>query len=180
MNSLVSQLIEVINRESKCLEKFLTHLSEEQEFLVKKDIDSLRRSIKDQGKTIREARKLEETRLKLTDDLAEKLKIDKDDVNMSKLIELVEESYSAKLRELQSTLSSLYAKLERQRKKNEFLIKQSMKYVDKSIKVFSGLEGRDQSYSVSQQKNKKAQSERVVVGMGYNLSISKDKCPAIS
>lgn len=166
MSSLVSQLIEVINRESVCLEKFLTLLSEEQEFLVKNDVDSLRRSIEEQEKTIQDARKLEEARIKLTDSLAEKLKIDKGEINMSKLIELVEESYSTKLRELQSTLSSLYAKLERKRRKNEFLIKQSMKYVNKSIKIFLGLEGKDPSYSVSQQKNKKVQSEKVAARMG--------------
>ena len=157
MSSLVSGLIEVINKEGKCLEKFLTLLSEEQKFLVENDVDSLRRSIEDQEKTIRDARKLEEARIKLTDSLAEELKIDKGEVNISKLIELVEESYSTKLRELQSTLSSLYARLERQKKKNEFLIKQSMKYVDKSIKIFLGLEGRDPGYFVTQQKNKKVQ-----------------------
>jgi uncharacterized protein YeeX (DUF496 family) len=156
----------VINKEGKCLEKFLTLLSEEQKFLVENDVDSLRRSIEDQEKTIRDARKLEDERIKLTDSLAQKLKIDKGEVNISKLIELVGESYSTKLRELQNTLSSLYARLERQRKKNEFLIKQSMKYVDKSIKIFLGLEKRDPSYSVSQQKNKKLHPEKVVTRMG--------------
>lgn len=166
MNSLVSQLIEVINKEILCLEKFLTLLSEEQKFLVENDVDSLRRSIEEQEKTIRDERKLEQVRIKLTDSLAEKLKIDKGEVNIPKLIELVEESYSTKLRELQSTLSSLYANLERQRKKNEFLIKQSMKYVDKSIKIFLGLEGRDLGYSVSQQKNRKVQSGKVAAQVG--------------
>jgi uncharacterized protein YeeX (DUF496 family) len=162
----VSQLIEVINKEILCLENFLTLLSEEQKFLVENDVDSLRRSIEEQEKTIRDERKLEQVRIKLTDALAEKLKIDKGEVNIPKLIELVEESYSTKLRELQSTLSSLYANLERQRKKNEFLIKQSMKYVDKSIKIFLGLEGRDLGYSVSQQKNRKVQSGKVAAQVG--------------
>lgn len=150
MNFLVSQLIEVINRENLCLEKFLNLLSEEQKLLMQNDVHSLRKSIEDQDKIIGDARKLEQERIKLTDTLAEKLKMDKDQINMSKLIELVEESYSTKLRELQSTLSSLYAKLERQRKKNEFLIRQSMKYVDRGINFFSGLEGREPRCSVSQ------------------------------
>jgi hypothetical protein len=149
LNSLVYQLIEVIRKEIVCLEKFLNLLSEEQRLLVEIEMNSLRRCIGDQKRTIEEARKLEDDRIKLTDLLAEKLKIDKDEVKLSKLIELVEESYSAKLRELQSTLFALYAKLERQRKKNEFLIKQSMKYVDKSMKIFLGLEGRDLSHAIT-------------------------------
>ncbi|MCK4384944.1 MAG: flagellar protein FlgN [candidate division Zixibacteria bacterium] len=157
MSLQVSQLIEVINKEILCLEKFLTLLTEEQKFVVENDIDSLQKLVEEQEKTIRDERKLEDERIKLTDSLAEKLKIDKADVNISRLIELVEESYSTKLRELQSTLASLYAKLERQRKKNEFLIKQSMKYLDKSINIFSGLEGRDINYSIFQQKNKNVQ-----------------------
>jgi hypothetical protein len=152
LNSLVYQLIQVIHKEIVCLEKFLILLSEEQRLLVENELDSLRRCIEDQAKTIGEAGKLEEDRVKLTDSLAEKLKIDKDQVRMSQLIELVEESYSAKLRELQSTLFTLYAKLERQRKKNEFLIKESMKYVDKSMKIFLGLEERDLSRAVTLEK----------------------------
>lgn len=159
MSSPVSQLIEVINKEGKCLERFLTLLSDEQKFLVEKDVDSLRRSIEEQEKTIQDARKLEEERIKLTDLLAKQLRIEKDEVNISKLIELVEESYSTKLRELQSTLSSLYAKLERQRKKNEFLIKQSLRYTDKSIKVFLGLEEKDPTYSAPLPERQKVKSE---------------------
>lgn len=161
MSSLVSQLIEVINKEITCLERFLSLLSQEQKFLVENDIDSLQRSGNDQQRIIWDARKLEEHRIKLTDCLAEKLKIERGEVNISKLIELVEESYSAKLRELHSTLSSLYAKLERQRKKNEFLIRQSMKYVDQSIKIFLGLEKEDQNYSASQRRNQKVQTEKI-------------------
>ena len=162
MHSQVSQLIEVINREILCLEKFLTLLSEEQKILVEDEVDSLRRSIEEQEKTIGDARKLEDARIKLTDSLAEKLKIDKGEVKLSKLIELVEESYSTKLRELQSTLTTLYTKLERQRKKNEFLIKQSMKYVDKSMKIFLGLERKDPGYSISLKERNKVTSEKVV------------------
>ena len=152
MSSLVSQLVEVIHKEIVCLEKFLNLLSEEQRLLMENEVDSLRRCIGDQTKTMVEAVKLEEDRVKLTDCLAEKLKIDKNQVRMSQLIELVEESYSVKLRELQSTLFALYAKLERQRKKNEFLIKQSMKYVDKSMKIFLDLEGRELSRVVTLEK----------------------------
>ena len=166
MNTLVSQLIEVINKEISCLERFLTLLSEEQEFLVEKDIDSLRKSIEEQEKTIQDERKLEEARIKLTDSLAGNLKIDKEEVNISKLIELVEESYSTELRQLQSTLASLYAKLERQRKKNEFLIRQSMKYVDKSIKVFLGLQRRGPGQFASGQQNQDAYSRKVAVRTG--------------
>jgi hypothetical protein len=78
------------------------------------------------------------------------------------LIELVEESYSIKLRELQSTLSSLYAKLKRQRKKNEFLIKQSMKYVDNGINIFLGMKRNDWNHSISQQEGKKAHFEKAI------------------
>ncbi len=162
----MSQLVEVINSEILCLERFLVLLSEEQKSLVEKDIGSLRKSVEEQEKTIREERKLAETRIRLTDSLAGKLKIDQGEVNLSRLIELVEESYSAELRELQSTLAYLYAKLERQRKKNEFLIKQSMKYVDKSLKAFLGLERRDASQSALGHTNQEVCSGKAAVPTG--------------
>ena len=175
MNRAVSQLVEVIRQEIICLEKFLTLLTEEQECLVDNEVDSLRRCIQDQEKTIGEAQKLEEARIKLTDSLAEKLKIDKGEVNMSKLIELMEESYSTKLRELQSILFTLYAKLERQRKKNEFLIRQSMKYVDKSMKIFLGLREGDRGDPISWEKDRDIHSGNVVKPKGLRLFTAKDR-----
>lgn len=173
MSSVVSQLIEVINRETKCLEKFLTLFAEEQKYLVENDVDSLRRCVEDQERTMRDAGQLEDKRIRLTDSLAEHLKIDKGKVNLSKLTDLVEESYSSRLRELQSTLSSLYARLERQRKKNEFLIKQSMKYVDRSIKIFSGMSGTDVNYTASKEKDKQVHLKKRETLDGLRFSTAR-------
>jgi ABC-type phosphate transport system auxiliary subunit len=166
LNPLVSQLIAVIQREISCLERFLTLLSEEQRFMVENDIGSLRKSMKEQDEAIRDQRQLEEARIKLTDSLAGKLKIGKKEINISKLIELVEESYSTELRELQSTLACLYARLERQRKKNEFLIRQSMKHLDKSIEVFLGLKSRESVQFASGEQSQEACSQNEAVPAG--------------
>ena len=147
MQVKVNRLIDIINKEVTCLESFMALLTEEQKFLVENDVDSLRKSVGQQERTILQAENLEKERIKLTDGIAKSLNLKKDEASISKLVQLLEESYSVQLKELQKTLFSLYQKVERQRRKNEFLIKQSMGIIDRGIKLFLGAESSSPTYA---------------------------------
>ena len=157
MDSQVNQLIDIINQEISSLEHFLVLLSDEQDFLVNHEVNALEKSVRDQEEAISQAEKLERTRIKLTNAIAEKLSLDTNRITLSKLIQLLEESYSTKLMELQKDLLDLYKKVERQRRKNEFLIKQSMGYIDKSMQILLGTGMVDFTYLKSGKKEKRPQ-----------------------
>ena len=165
MDEQVQKLLGLIKKEVSVLENFLTLLTEEQKHLVKNDVSALEKIVSEEEKEIGQAQKLEKERLKLTDDLAEKLNVDKKELNLSLLISLVEESYSSKLEELQKTLWELYCKVDRQKRKNEFLIKQSMSIIDKQMKFFLG-EQATPYYFKPKEKRKNGGVHLVVNQMG--------------
>jgi len=128
-------LIELIHKEVNSLENFLQLLTDEEACLVNKRFDLLEESIRKQEQIITQAKKLEENRKELTAWLFKELKIDQGKTTLSKLIQLLDSSHSLKLKELQSTLLELHRKVEIQRKNNEELIKKSMGYIERDIKL---------------------------------------------
>lgn len=162
MQAKINKLIDTINREVLCMQSFMTLLTEEQEFLVKNDVKSLQKSVGEQERAILEAEKLEKERIKLTDEVASALKLNKKEVNLSRLVQLVEESYSVQLKELQKTLVYLYEKVERQRRKNEFLIRQSMGMVDRNMKFILGAEDSKPTYTKPNGKMAMAHPRKMV------------------
>lgn len=127
-------LIELIHKEVDSLENFLRLLTEEEECLINNRFDLLGESIHKQEQAIIQAKQLEKNRREITAWLSKDLKIDHEKTSLSKLIQLLDSSYSSKLDELQKTLLELHRKVEIQRKKNEELIKESMGYIDHGIK----------------------------------------------
>lgn len=166
LQAKVNRLIEIINREVVCLENFMTLLTKEQQLLAENNIQSLQNSVGEQEKAILEAEKLEKERIKLTDQIASNLKLNKEETNLSRLIQLLEESYSTQLKELQKTLLHLYQKVERQRRKNEFLIRQSMGMVDRNMKFILGVEATAPTYPRPNGKKAQAYGRKVVDRLG--------------
>ena len=166
MQAKINKLIEVINREVLCLEKFMQLLTKEQEILVGRDVGALQKSVEEQEKAVLEAEKLEKERIKLTDQIASNLNLSKDQASLSKLVQLLEESYSTQLKELQKTLLGLYQKVERQRRKNEFLIKQSMGMIDRGMKFILGVEAAGPTYPRPNGKVAQGSNRKVVDRLG--------------
>ncbi len=166
MQVKINKLIEVIKKEIACLEKFMELLAKEQEFLVINDVESLQRSVGEQERGILEAERLERERIRLTDEIASGLKLGKEEINIAKLIQLLEESYSIQLKDLQKTLLHLYEKVERQRRKNEFLIRQSMGIIDRSMKFMLGVEATGPTYPKPNGKTAGSTERKVIDRLG--------------
>ncbi len=75
--------------------------------------------------------------MKITSWLFKDFKVDQRKGSLTKLVQLLDSSYSSKLEELQKTLADLHRKVEIQREKNEELIKDSMGYIDRSIEFLT-------------------------------------------
>lgn len=134
MEKQLVNLIELINKEVNSLENFLRLLTEEEECLISNRFDLLERSIHQQEQAIIQAKRLGKNRKEITSCLAKDLKLEHEEPSISKLVQLLDSSYSSKLNELQKTLLELHRKVETQRRKNEELIKESMGHIDSSIK----------------------------------------------
>jgi len=130
----VLSLIKLIHKEVGSLENFLNLLTEEQECLINNRFGRLEESIIKQEQALIQAKQLEKERMKITSWLFKDFKIDQRKGSLTKLIQLLDSSHSSKLEELQKTLVDLHRKVEIQRERNEELIKDSMSYIDRSIK----------------------------------------------
>lgn len=133
MEKQVIRLIELIQKEVDSLENFLWLLTEEEECLINNRFDQLEESIHKQEQVIIRAKQLEKERMEITAWLSKGINFNQEKTPLSKLIQLLDSSYSSKLEELQKTLLELHRKVEAQRDKNEELIKESMGYIDRDI-----------------------------------------------
>lgn len=135
MEQHVLGLIKLIHKEVDSLENFLKLLTEEEKCLVNNSFDSLEESILKQEQALTQAKQLEKERIEITSWLFKGFKVDQKKASLTKLVQLLDSSYSSKLEELQKTLLDLHRKVEVQREKNGELIKDSMGYIDRSIKL---------------------------------------------
>lgn len=138
MEKQILNLIELIHKEVSSLENFLRLLAEEERCLINNRFDLLEESIRKQEQAITQAKQLEEIRKDITVWLSKDLKIEHEQPTLSKLIQLVDSSYSSKLNELQKTLLDLHRKVEAQRKRNEELIKKSIGSRERDLKFLIG------------------------------------------
>lgn len=137
MEQQVLSLIKLIHKEVDSLENFLKLLTEEEECLVNNSFDSLQESIFKQEQALTQAKQLEKERMEITSWLFKGFKVDQKKASLTKLIQLLDSSHSSKLEELQKTLLELHRKVEIQRERNEELIKDSMSYIDRSIRFLT-------------------------------------------
>jgi len=129
LERLIKELLKMIAQEVKSLERFLALLLDQENLLLSNGFSSLCESSKRQRQALSAAQSLERKRLQITDRLSKKLKIDKNRFDLSLLPDLLEESYSAKIREVQEALLDLCRKVEIQREKNQKLIRESQGFV---------------------------------------------------
>ena len=165
MEKQLVNLIELINKEVNSLESFLRLLTEEEECLINNRFDLLERSIHQQEQAISQAKRLEKNRKEITAWLSKDLKLVHEEPSISKLVQLLDSSYSSRLNELQKTLLELHRKVEIQRKINEELIRESMEHIDSSIKFL--IDTSSTSYLKNSAKNQgKAKASLILDKVG--------------
>ncbi len=138
MDSLLIRLIEVIRQEIATFERLLAALEGEQKALMGYNTEYLQAAV-DQQKGITEtASHLERERVEIVSQLAVILQEEQDVLTLKRLTELVATPYETDLRELRETLIALQEEIQKTNRQNTLLIKQSMKYVDKSLQSLAG------------------------------------------
>ncbi len=162
MDELISSLVGVIEKEVENFQRLLETLGREQSALVRHEIGELEAAIGDQQGLAEEAAALEQERIRITQQLSSSLKEDEGSLTMARLIDRLQEPQAECLREMRETLIDLQDKIQNANRRNGLLIKQSMKYVDKSIQILSG---GDPSNRVYEQSGKIDNHARPVQGV---------------
>lgn len=126
-----------MEREAACLEEFLELLVNQQKYLVDNDIENLKSGVSRQQEIINQIKELEKSRLGIVACYSETQKLNPGDVTISSLARQAGGEMADKLMELQNSLLSLHQKIEKAKRKNEFLIEHSMKYIEGTIRLIA-------------------------------------------
>jgi len=138
MKPKILELVEIIQLEVGAFEALLETLTREQVGLVTQDIGVVEEAVATQQTLVERARALEAARVKVVERLSEGQEIDPEAVTLRALIERVADPEAQQLREMREQLLALQEDIRRVNQHNSALVKQSMKYVDKSLQILTG------------------------------------------
>ena len=138
LDALIFELIEVIQLEVATFQRLLETLEREQQALIHHEVETLKAVVEVQHRLMEEAAALEKARDRIVDRLSASLQEDRASLTLKRLVERVQGPHSERLREMRETLIALQEKIQKANRHNALLIKQSMKYVDKSMQILTG------------------------------------------
>ncbi|MCK4858696.1 MAG: flagellar protein FlgN [candidate division Zixibacteria bacterium] len=152
MKTATLKLIEFIGAQVVLFEKFLKALEKQQEALVSNDIKLLEETTAQLEDLTARTRETEERRKELVQSISTELDLEKDDVNLNHLTELVAAPEADELARLQSTLLGLHQQITECKSRNEFLIRKSMECLDTTISCITGSQNEEATYQSEENK----------------------------
>ena len=145
----IAELIEIVQEEVCTFQRLLDNMEREQRALVSNDVETLDSMVAEQQNLTTQAGRLEAERTKVVNLLSTVLGEEPDSVTLKRLVEQAQGPHSERLSEMRETLIDLQEKIRRTNRHNLLLIKQSMKYVDKTLQILTGGDGSEGLYAQS-------------------------------
>ena len=138
MDSTMLQLVELVQKEVEMFQALLDLMESEQKALIVQDVAEIEKTVSSQREVAVNAVALERARTKLVAELSQELGETASELTLKSLIDRIEGEHSNHLGEMRETLIAMHEKIQNANKQNALLIKQSMKYVDKSLQILAG------------------------------------------
>lgn len=133
---MVNKLIETIGREAALFESFLELLETQQKMLVENDCEGLKEITASLHEKLIESQQLNDNRFELVEEIR-KLNNIEDDLNVSRLIEIIDKTQADRLSQLQETILNLNEKILETRNQNAMLLNRSREYISKTMEMLS-------------------------------------------
>ncbi len=143
---MVNQLIDIIGREATLFESFLQLLEQQQDFLVTNDVDGLNRITDLQREKLVQSQLLDKEREDLVAKIQIANKID-GDLNVSRLLELVDSQQANRLSQLRETIRDLNDRITDVRNQNATLLNRSREYIRKTLEMLTKLNQPETTYT---------------------------------
>jgi len=143
---MTERLIQILGKEAALFESFLQMLEQQQAMLVSNDADGL----SEVSETIRE--KVTESCLlnKQREEEVERIKSAnaiEGDLNVSRLLEIVDENQADQLVKLRNLIHSLHDKITMTRNQNAMVINRSRDSIARMMELLSRVNGPDRTYT---------------------------------
>ena len=133
---MIDTLIDIIGKEAVLFESFLELLEKQQRMLVENNLDGLNQVTAEQHERLTESQMLNCRRM----DVVEQIKKDKHidgDLNITRLLTLIDQQQADRLEQLQDVILSLNDKITETRNQNAILLNRSREYISKTMDMLS-------------------------------------------
>ena len=138
VDSTMLQLVEIVQKEVDTFQALLDLMVNEQKALVTQDITEIEKVVAGQRELAVNAAAFERARIQLVTELSQDLGVTASDLTLKRLIDRIQGPHSQRLGEMRETLIAMHEKIQTANRQNALLIKQSMKYIDKSRQILTG------------------------------------------
>ncbi len=146
LSDKVTLLIKIISQEASVFEEILMLLGQQQKLLVNNDVDGVNKTTALQREKIVESQPLNRKREELVSEIRSSNAIE-GDLNVSRLIELVNEDQGNRLIQLRLIIGGLNSKINEVRDQNALLLNRSREYIAKTLDILSRLKNPNKNYT---------------------------------
>lgn len=164
MDSMINQLLGVLDRESKLYRALLEVIEKESKAAVRSELNSLIDAREEKENILMKLRLLEEQRIKLVGKVAEDFGYSRQDVTLTEISRLVEKPLAEKLKQAGTSLSSLLNTLIEANNRSKRLFEHSLELIRGSLNLLSDLTHSDTVYYSTGNIQRNYQTGRCVDG----------------
>ena len=147
MNKLLSEIISLLEKEIKCLEKILDLLIRQQDCLVKNDLKGLIEILSEKEDVVTSLSCLEKSRTENIEKLSACVEISVLELTVNRISEIAEADLKNRFKTAVKELRSLYDKIKKKESLNKALIGQALEYTGNRLSFIRKVFGLSQTYS---------------------------------
>lgn len=137
MSDVIEQLISVVAEEAEHCERILVLLRQQQDCLVRGDIEKLQANLREQEESLKRSRELEQRRRGLVQQVAEATDIDDQSPSLRTLIATLSDDYGRRLAELRVSMASAIERVNKTKEQNRMLIERSLSNINEIIHLLA-------------------------------------------
>lgn len=145
VEKLLDRLITVIGDEAVLFEKFLAMLEQQQSALIHNNVDDLQTVTSQLQKIVLQSQRLETDRADIVDEIRH-LGGTEQNLTVSRICDMADESRSTQLKTLRETVLNLYSRIEETRMRNGLLIQQSMEQIHNTMEMIGRIPSQKETY----------------------------------
>lgn len=145
----LEELISILEEETLLYQSFLPILKEERGSIASFSVDHLNAIVSKKLELVAAIRAAEGTRGAIVGSISDSLNVNNIEFTISYLINILPEPHASRLRNCAQRLSSLVGEVSEFNKDNGVLIERSLRYINDSINILSGLAEERHTYSPS-------------------------------
>lgn len=152
MSDVIEQLISVVAEEAEHCERILVLLRQQQDCLVRGDIENLQNNLRDQENSLRRSRELERRRRSLAQQVAEAADLQEQSPSLKTLIATLSDDYGRRLSELRISMAAAIERVNKTKEQNRMLIERSLTNINEIIKLLAATNVAVADYSGAKRK----------------------------